>query len=110
MNVAASASTRRGRLIQIDSIHAGGEIGIVGGDQGRHAGLADQRQELAEHRVGGRRIEVAGRLVSQEHARRIGHSARGLHALLLAARQPAGPVVGAVLEVDHRQKIGVSGR
>ena len=53
----------------------------------RQAGLAHQRLQRLEHVVGGGRIEIAGRLVGQQHQRRIGHRARDRDALLLAARQ-----------------------
>jgi hypothetical protein len=39
--------------------------------------------------IRGLRIEIAGRLVRQQQARRIGHGAGDGHALLLAARQLA---------------------
>ena len=76
-----------------------GDVVLVG-DQDDRAALGVQLLEQAEH-VGGRaRVEVAGGLVGEDH-RRFGHERAGdRDALLLAARQLTGPVVGPVGEPD----------
>jgi hypothetical protein len=48
-------------------VHAGGEVQIVGRDEGRKAARPDERGERTEHVVGGLRVEIAGRLVGQQH-------------------------------------------
>ena len=45
--------------------------------------------QRVEHVVGGARIEIAGRLVGQQQARRVGDRARDRDALLLAAGELA---------------------
>jgi hypothetical protein len=63
---------------------------IVGGDQRGKAGLAHQCFQRLEDIACGFRIEVAGRFVGEQQARRIGDGAGDCHALLLAAGQFAG--------------------
>ena len=58
----------------------------MGGDEGREAARLHQRGERAKHVVGGLRIEIAGRLVGQQHPRAVGDRARNGDALLFAAR------------------------
>ena len=77
----------------------------MSGDQRRHAGLTYQGKQLPEYGVCRRRVEIAGRLVGQKHPRRIGHRASNGDALLLSARQPPWPMVGAILELDHGEQI-----
>ena len=55
--------------------------------------LAHQREEFGEHAVGGRLVEIAGRLVGEHQQRAVGERAGDRDALLLAARQLARPVV-----------------
>ena len=58
----------------------------------------DEPRQDVEHRVGAGPVEVAGRLVGEDH-RRVGrHRARDRDALLLPARELLRPVVHAVLE------------
>ena len=47
---------------------------------------------VREHLVGGARVEIAGRLVGEQDARRVGDRARDRDALLLAAGQFRRPV------------------
>ena len=54
--------------------------------------------------VGGVRIEIAGRLVGQQDARRIGDRARDGDALLLAAGELRRPVRQAVAQAEIGQK------
>src|SRR4030095_9581560 len=50
-------------------VHAGGERGVVGGDEGAEPGVAHEAQEQAEDLVGGVLVEVARGLVSQQQLR-----------------------------------------
>ena len=68
------------------AIHLRGDVEIVGGDDGGKPGRAHQLPERAEHVIGGVDVEIAGRLVGEQDARRVGDRARYRHALLLAAR------------------------
>ena len=74
-------------------VHPRGEVRVMGGDQRGQALAAHRRQQFLEDQAGGADIEVAGRLVGQQDARRIGQGAGDRHALLLAAGEAAGPVV-----------------
>ena len=69
-----------------------GELHVVGGDQGGEARGAHELRQRVEHMVGGVRIEIAGRLVGEQDARRVGDRAGDRDALLLAAGEfaPAG--------------------
>jgi len=69
------------------AVHAGGEIHVVRGDEGREPARFDQLGERAEHMVGRLRIEIAGRLVGQQHPRAVGDCAGDCDALLLATGQ-----------------------
>ena len=60
---------------------------VVGCDHGREARGADDRHQRREYVPRRVRIEVAGRLVGEENARRVGDRARHGDALLLAARE-----------------------
>ena len=92
----AELNRRRGCLPQLHhlpvadrhaAVHAGGEVQVVGGDQGGEAGRLDQRGEGPEHVVGGLGVEIAGRLVGEQDARAVGDRAGDGDALLLAARE-----------------------
>jgi hypothetical protein len=69
----------------------------------RHAALA-QVAHHAEHRADELRVERAGRLVEQHHARLERDGARDRDALLLPAGELAGRVAGAVGEPDARER------
>ena len=59
-----------------------------------------------EHVIGGVRIEVAGRLVREQHPRRVGDRAGDRDPLLLAAGQFRRPVGDAVAEAEIGQDFG----
>ena len=64
--------------------------------------------ELAEHLVdlvGSRGVELAGRLVREEHARPVGERRAERNALLLAARQLARPPVALRAEPDALEQL-----
>jgi hypothetical protein len=52
------------------------------------------------------RVEIAGRLVGQQQARRIGDGAANGDALLLAAGQFAGKMVEPLAEAEEAQELG----
>ena len=56
------------------------------GDDGGETGGAHQLVSVSKTCARGVDVEIAGRLVGQQEARRIGHRARDGDALLLAAR------------------------
>ena len=59
-----------------------------------------------EHMVGGVRVEISGRLVGQQHARRIGDRARDRDALLLAAGKFRRPVREPLAQAEIGQQLG----
>ena len=69
-------------------------------------GGAHELRQRREHVVGGARIEIAGRLVGQQDARRVGDRARDRDALLLAAGQFRRPVRQPLLEAEIAQQLG----
>ena len=70
-------------------------LGLVGDEHDRAAGAVEVVEQVED--VGGRRrVEVAGRLVGQQQRRFGDQRAGDRHPLLLAARQLARPVLGAV--------------
>ena len=69
-------------------------------------GRLDELHQRLEHVVGGVRIEVAGRLVGEQHARRVGDRARDRDALLLAAGQFRRPVRDALAEAEIGEDFG----
>ena len=82
------------RLLQLDdlpvpkrhaAVHARGDVHVVGRDDDGEPGGAHQLGQRVEHVLGGARVEIAGRLVGQQDARRVGDRARDRDALLLAA-------------------------
>ena len=84
-------------------VHPAGELHVVGRDQHRDLRRLHQLHQRLEHVIGGVRIEVSGRLVRQQHPRRIGDRARDGDALLLAAGQFGRPVRDAVAEAEIGQ-------
>ena len=91
------------------AVHAGGEVHIVGGDEGREAARPDQRCKRAEHVVGGLRVEIAGRLVGQQHPRPIGDCTRNRDPLLFAAGQFGRAVALALSETKIAEKFARAG-
>ena len=72
----------------------GGAARVVGDHDDRRAGVVDLVQEIHDL-LRGRRVEVAGRLVGEDQARRDGERPGDGDALLLAARQLRGQMVQA---------------
>ncbi len=65
-------------------------------DDHRRVRIAVELLEQLDDAHAGGVIEIAGGLVGEEHARRVDERARDRDALLLAAGEPDGIVVGAV--------------
>ena len=76
-------------------------VAITRGD----ARLAHQLQELLEHALGGRRIEIAGRLVGEQHFGPVGDGAGNRHALLLAAGELRRAVIPALAEAERLEQL-----
>src|SRR5262249_30867240 len=87
------------------AVHVLGELQVVRGDEAGDAGLLGELVEVVEHRLRRVRVEVAGRLVGQQPARRIGERAGDGDALLLAAGELGGLVAGAFGQTKLRQEI-----
>ena len=78
-------------LLQRDPpVHAAGKLQVVGGDDRGEARGAHELRERLKDVLGGARVEIAGRLVGEQDARRVGDRARDRDALLLAAGKLAG--------------------
>src|ERR1043166_4691326 len=88
------------------AVHALRQIHVVGGDDGGEAGRAHQLRERAEHVIRGTWVEVAGGLIGEQDARRVGDGAGDRDALLLAAREFRRPVIEPVLEAEVVQQFG----
>ena len=83
-----------------DAIEAAGEIEIVGRDQCRETGTADQVEECLQHAFAGRLIEIAGWFVAEQDLGVVGERAGDRDALLLAARETCRAMPGARCEAD----------
>ncbi len=75
---------------------AGGQRRVVGDQHQRHGALGRLGEKQVGHLPPGRLVEIAGRLVGDQDARRWRQRPRDRHALLLAARQLAR-IVGDAL-------------
>ena len=82
-----------------------GEVHVVRRDQGGEPRGAHDRDQGLEDVAGGVRIEVAGRLVGEQKARRVGDGAGDGDALLLAARQLRRPVVEPLAEAEKDEEL-----
>jgi hypothetical protein len=74
----------------------GGDVQVVGDQHDGHALLGVQRLEQRHDLLAGAGVEVAGRLVGQQHLRVADQGAGDGHPLLLAAGQLGRPVVQPV--------------
>ena len=82
------------------AVHAGRDVHVVGGDHHGQAGGSHELRQGVEHVLGGARVEVSGRLVGEQDARRIGDRARDRDPLLLAARELCRPMVEPLLQPE----------
>ena len=82
-----------------------GDGGVVGHDEGCDAqSLVDPAHGL-EHVCGCVLVELAGRLVGQEHPRVVREGDRDRGALLLAAGELGRPAVGAVTDLEQVEEL-----
>ena len=72
-----------------------GDGAVVRHEDDREPLVAPEPLDRLHHLVAGGRVEVAGGLVREQHARLVGERTRDRHALLLAARELGGKVVRA---------------
>ena len=86
------------------ALRAAGDQRIVGDHDNRGA-LLVQLAEQVEHDFLVLLVEVAGGLIGQNQLRVVDQRAGHAHALLLAAGELAGQVVGAVLQADLFQRL-----
>ncbi len=73
----------------------------MGHDQERPAFGPGQVAEQGEHASAALGVEVAGRLVGEDHRRRAGQRPRHGDPLPLASREVAGPEVLAIAQADR---------
>jgi len=78
---------------------------VVGDEDDRDAVLFVERSQEREDLVAGRRVEVAGGLVGEQHAWLVREGARDRDTLLLATRELRGKMAGARAEAQqiHRR-------
>jgi hypothetical protein len=79
-------------------------MGIVRHHDDRLAVLAVERLEQIQNLIPGLAVQVARRLVAQQHGRVGDNRAGDAHPLLFAAGQRAGIMFGAVGQADHGQR------
>ena len=86
-----------------------GDVGLVGDQHDRAAFLVEARED-PQHLLGGARVEVAGRLVGEDHRRVGDERARDGDALLLAAGELGGLVVEPLRHPDRGERLVVRAR
>jgi len=89
-----------------NAVEAAGEIEIVGRDQGREAGIANEVEESPQHTLAGGVIEVAGRLVTEQNFGLVGERAGDRDPLLLTAREARRAMPGAGRQADPIEQPG----
>jgi len=86
-----------------DATRKGGDVGLVSDDDDGQALFAIERGQCLHDLVRRARIEIAGRLVCKQEARRVDQSPGDRDALLLAAGELAGRVALALAEAENPQ-------
>ena len=87
-------------------VHPVRQIVIMRRDHRDEACLLDELQKLVKDAAGGFRVEIAGRLVGEQHERSVGDGAGDGDALLLAAGQLGRTVGQALVQAENRQEVG----
>ena len=82
-----------------------GEREVVRDEHDRRPRFAVERLEQLDDARAGVAVEIAGRLVGEEDARRVGERARDGDALLLAAGELRREVIEPVAEPDAREQL-----
>ena len=85
-------------------MRVGGHLGFVGDHEDGDSGPVETGQEFHDLERA-RRVEVAGRLVGEQHLRRSHDRARDGHALLLASREFGGSVIPPVGKTHLCQRV-----
>ena len=88
-----------------DALATRGDVRVVRRDHEREAELLAQRVDQVEHARGGVGVEVAGRLVAQQHVGLLRERPRDRGALRLAAGELARQVVELVLQADEAEQL-----
>ena len=88
------------------ALHVLADAGVVRDDDDRGAQLAVDGPQALQDVVRGRGVELAGRLVGEQHLRGVRQRDRDRDALLLAAGHLRGPPVGAVPDAEHVEQLG----
>ena len=83
--------------------------GVVGHEHERGPLLGANLEQQADDLVAGTLVEVAGRLVRQQHRRVVHKGAGHGHALALAAGEMRGHMVGAIGQTHTGEQGGRSG-
>jgi hypothetical protein len=83
---------------------AAGDRAVVGDEDQGEPALAPQPVEQGDDLVPGVLVEVPGRLVGEQHPRLLDQGAGDRDALLLAAGEFGGRVLGPVAEADAAQR------
>ncbi len=79
------------------------------GDDGRDPGAVHQLDQQVHHRRARHAVELAGRLVGEEHLRASGEGAGDADALLLASGELRRPLGGVTGETDAVEEVGHPG-
>src|ERR1051325_9584724 len=87
------------------AVHPLRQLHVVGGDDGGQPGCAYELGKRVEDMARGARVEVAGRLVREQDARRIGNRSRDRDALLLAAGELRRPMLQPLLEAEIAEQL-----
>src|SRR5205823_14807488 len=88
-----------------DAVGERGRVRVVRDHHGRLAELVDRGAQEAQDFVTGVRVEVAGRLVGEEHTRPREKRPGDGYALLLSAGQLGRPVLAPVGDADRLKKL-----
>ena len=97
--------------LEIDlAVERGGEPRAVGHHQEAAAGSRDQIARQRQHVVGGRLVEIAGRLVGEQQQRLYRQRAADRDPLLLAAGQLLGIALQQAAEPEPLHQFGMPGR
>src|SRR5438105_4438983 len=91
-------------LHQEDLVREIAEGGVMSGDENGGAAGGHASEQLHDHE-GGLRIELPGRLVGDEEARALGQRPSQRYALLLAAGELLGSMLGPFAQAHRRQRV-----
>ena len=87
------------------AVRAGGDLQVVGDDDQRDAAVRVERLQQVHHLGPADAVQVAGRLVGEDHLRVADQRPGDRHPLLLAAGELVGRVVEPVAHADRAQRL-----